>query len=137
MSKRKKLYILLGCLLALIILVGIGPIIIGLIVTQENELTKQEIKPSESEVDLTKSEKTQIKLMVTGEVEVIKDKGISYAILTTSSGKRYILSGPKAAELREASEKVTVIGIPRKPIPKEINGKPIRFEIKVESIKRK
>lgn len=138
LSKRKRLYILLGCLLGLVILVGVGPIIIGLIVRQEVEPTKQEVKLSEPEIDLTKSEKTQIMLMVTGEVNMIKDNGVSYIILTASSGKRYILTGPKAEELRDISNKMlTVVGIPRQPIPKEIKGELIRRTIEVKSVEIK
>lgn len=76
--------------------------------------------------------------MVTGKVEVIKEGGVSYTLLTTSSEKRYILCGLRAEELRDISdERVTVIGIPRKPLPTEIKGKPIRLEIEVENINGK
>lgn len=98
----------------------------------QNEAKKSEVEVSQPE-DLSKTEKPKVMLMVTGEIAVVKEDDLSWIILTTGSGKKYILVGPKAEELREASgRRVTVVGVHRLPIPEEIKGKPIRMTIEVK-----
>ncbi len=135
----------MSCLLGLAILIGIGPIIISLImkgisakqallVSSLNEPPKLKTEVSKSETELSESEKPDVMLMVSGEIAVVEDSGLTFIILTSSSGKKYILVGPKAEELKSISgKKVTVVGIPRKPIPQEIKGEPIRMTIEVKT----
>lgn len=137
MANKKTLIVIIGRLVVLALLIGLGPIIVASIMKKISRrqalFTSPQNEPSKPE-ELSKTEKPKAMLMVTGEVGVEKDDDSSWIILTTGSGKKYILIGPKAEELRNVSgRKVTVIGIPSKPIPAEIKGKPIRMTIEVKS----
>ncbi len=89
---------------------------------------------SRPDTELSESEKSKVMLMVTGEITVVEEGNSSFIILTSSSGKKYILVGPKAEELRSIfGKKVTVAGIPSKPIPQEIRRDLIRMTIEVKT----
>ena len=138
MPKRKKLIIVLSCLFGLTILIGIGPIIIASIMKRVSAghipSVSPKNEPTKPEADLSKPKESQIMLMVSGEVAVVGEGNTSFIVLTASSGKKYILIGPKAEELRSVSgKKVTVAGIPSKPIPQEIRGESIRMTIEVKT----
>ena len=97
------------------------------------ELTaKQEALPVSAQNEPPKSGK--VMLMVSGEITLVEDRNLTFIILTSDAKKKYILVGPKAEELsRVSGKKVTVVGIPSKPIPQEIKGEPVRMTIEVKT----
>lgn len=113
----------------LIVLIGLGPIVVTHI------MRKVTMAKRDAAEEARKRIRRPILLKVRGRVVLVEDVDTTWLILESDSGKRYILIGAKAEELKDRlGERVEVIGKIKHPRPKEINGKPIRFIIDVMKI---
>lgn len=139
MPKRKIILAITGCALGLGILIWAVPIITALIMghTGVKPVSLQVQSPQpESGPPAPQEQKTM--LMVSGEISVVEDGGVTFIILTSKAGKKYILVGPKTEGLRSASGKnATIVGLPKEPLPQKVKGEPIKRTIEVKNVELK
>lgn len=122
-KKKKKVILVAGIIAAVVILIGVGPILAARMMK----------KISTTKVEAKKTTRPLL-LKVTGNISVEEEGNTPWLVLTADSGKRYILIGEKTKGLAlKVGRKVSVLGKVKRPQPKEVNGKPVRFIIDVTS----
>lgn len=134
MARNTVVFLIIGILALLVWLVPLTTAsIMNRITQKQTKIASSAIKEN-PQTEPKKINPSALLLMVKGEIILIDEGGVSFIVLVSTAGKKYILTGQKTEELKSLSgKKVTVIGAPKPPLPPEIKGNIIKRNIEVKN----
>lgn len=147
LTKREIIFLSIICVLVLVILIGVIPIMIGTAINKNhpprnNAIANQtdSAAPAAGTDAPKQPKKADLLIMVSGKISIMEEAGVSFVVLTSDYAKKYILTGPKAEEIKEFAGKdavLTVVGKPKAPLVKELKGEEIKRNIEVKNFQIK